>query len=308
MITKPMLATAVTDLATLRYPVLCTPKLDGFRCLKVNGQALTRSFKPVRNRFVREWIEANCPDGVDGELLLRHGTFSETASAIGRESGQPDFVFMVFDYVGGLRCESYERRMEALHALPASERVVKVLPRTCNTEAKLLAFEAECLEAGYEGVMLRAPGGPYKCGRSTETEGWLLKLKRFADAEAVVVGTYEGQTNLNAPERDAFGRTKRSTAQAGMIGRGELGGYVVRDVATGVEFNLGHNATRCERSPADLWRERAGLVGRWVKYQYQPSGMKTAPRFPQFLGFRPEWDRGEAPTGARTPVCQEEPA
>jgi len=286
-----MLATACTDTAAITYPVLCTPKLDGFRCLKVNGRALTRSFKPVRNRFVREWVEANCPDGVDGELLLRHGTFSETASAIGRESGQPDFVFMVFDYVDGLRCESYERRMEALHALPASERVVKVLPCTCNTEAELLTFEAECLEAGYEGVMLRAPAGPYKCGRSTETEGWLLKLKRFADAEAVVLDTYEGQTNLNAPERDAFGRTKRSTAQAGMIGRGELGGYVVRDVATGVQFNLGHASTRCDQTPVDLWLNRAALVGRVVKYQYQPSGMKTAPRFPQFLGFRPEWDR-----------------
>jgi hypothetical protein len=71
----------------LPFPVLATPKLDGIRCLKLGGKALTRSFKPISNRFVREWIEANLPDGVDGELMLRDGTFSETTSAIGRRDG-----------------------------------------------------------------------------------------------------------------------------------------------------------------------------------------------------------------------------
>ena len=98
-ITKPMLASKCERPDLLPFPVLATPKLDGIRCLKIGGKALSRSFKPISNRFAREWIEANLPDGVDGELMLRGGTFSETASAIGARDGQPDFVFHVFDIV-----------------------------------------------------------------------------------------------------------------------------------------------------------------------------------------------------------------
>ena len=75
-ITKPMLASKCENPHLLPFPVLATPKLDGIRCLKLGGKALTRSFKPISNRFAREWIEANLPDGVDGELMLRDGTFS----------------------------------------------------------------------------------------------------------------------------------------------------------------------------------------------------------------------------------------
>ena len=92
-ITKPMLAGKCEQPEALNFPVLATPKLDGIRCLKIGGRALTRSFKPISNTFAREWIEANLPDGVDGELMLRGGTFNATTSAIGRESGEPDFVF-----------------------------------------------------------------------------------------------------------------------------------------------------------------------------------------------------------------------
>ena len=40
-ITKPMLATKCECPAALRFPVLATPKLDGIRCLKLGGKALT---------------------------------------------------------------------------------------------------------------------------------------------------------------------------------------------------------------------------------------------------------------------------
>ena len=94
-ITKPMLADKCERLNALSFPLLATPKLDGIRCLKLNGRALTRSFKPVSNRFIREWIEANLPDGLDGELIVKGTTFNETAGHVGRESGEPDFTFAV---------------------------------------------------------------------------------------------------------------------------------------------------------------------------------------------------------------------
>ena len=210
-ITKPMLASKCERPDLLPFPVLATPKLDGIRCLKVGGRALTRSFKPISNRFAREWIEANLPDGVDGELMLRGGTFSETTSAIGRRAGEPDFVFHVFDYVAGGIEEPYAKRMRDLAALPDSPQVVKVLPVEIRNAAELAAYEERCLAEGYEGVMVRTPDSPYKCGRSTEREAWLLKIKRFEDAEAVVLATYEGH---DQPERRRAGCLRAHEAQS----------------------------------------------------------------------------------------------
>ena len=92
MITKPMLAGKCTDLDKLQYPVLATPKLDGIRCLIIQGEdgrphAVSRKFKPIPNHHIRKWLEGNCPVGFDGELMLRGGTFQETASAVMRHNG-----------------------------------------------------------------------------------------------------------------------------------------------------------------------------------------------------------------------------
>ena len=290
-ITKPMLASKCGDPQALPFPVLATPKLDGIRCLKVGGRALSRSFKPISNRFVREWIEANLPDGVDGELVLRGGTFSETTSAIGARDGEPDFVFHVFDMVVEGLSQPYAHRMANLgYWKITSDHVVKVLPVEIRNLAELEAFEEQCLAAGYEGVMVRTPDSPYKCGRSTEREAWLLKIKRFEDAEAVVLATYEGMSNQNEAGVDAFGRTKRGMAQAGMVGRGELGGFVVRHAESGVEFRLGYNHVAGGVDRVTLWHRRETLVGKLVRFRHQPSGAKDAPRFPKFVGFREAWD------------------
>ena len=88
-------------------------------------------------------------------------------------------------------------------------------------------------------------------------------------------------TNQNAAELDAFGRTKRSLAQAGMVGRNELGGFVVRHLKTGVEFRLGYNHIVGGIDRVTLWLRRETLVGKVVKFSHQPSGAKEAPRFPE---------------------------
>ncbi len=286
-----MLAETCEDISLLQFPVLCTPKLDGFRCLKINGKALSRSFKPIRNNFARQWIEANVPDGCDGELMLRNGTFSETAGALARESGEPDFVFQVFDYVSPTaQAFGYESRMVQLGEMILPDRCEKIIPVMCDNAAELTAFEEKCLAEGYEGVMMRTPSSPYKCGRSSVREGYLLKLKRFADSEAVILETFEKQQNTNEATEDAFGRTKRSSAQAGKVGLGVLGAFKVRDIKTGCEFNIAFNHTTSELSGEQSWNMRAALIGQVVKYKYQPSGMKDAPRFPTMLGYRPAWD------------------
>ena len=39
-----MLAVSCEDIEKIQYPVLGTPKIDGIRCLKINGKAVTEEF------------------------------------------------------------------------------------------------------------------------------------------------------------------------------------------------------------------------------------------------------------------------
>jgi DNA ligase-1 len=155
----------------------------------------------------------------------------------------------------------------------------------------LQIIEEKWLNEGYEGVMLRDPAGPYKQGRSSEKQGWLLKLKQFEDGEARVVDFVEECENTNTATTNALGRTERSTAKAGMVGKGRLGKFVVVGVGgtyDGVEFGVGGGFTAEMRQ--DLWTDRQLCLDKILKFKYFASGSKERPRFPVFLGWRDKRD------------------
>jgi DNA ligase-1 len=134
--------------------------------------------------------------------------------------------------------------------------------------------------------MLRATRSPYKQGRSTLKEGYLMKLKRFADMEAVVTAISEAQHNTNGHDNQGVHK-KRTSHQAGMVGKGMLGALDVvgingpfKDVA----FSVGSGFTEQER--VDIWEGGRDHIGKIIKVKYFPLGCKDAPRFPVFLGFR----------------------
>jgi len=300
MITKPMLAGKCSSAARLTYPVLATPKLDGIRCLIINGKAVSRAFKAIPNDYIRYTIEA-CINSYqfDGEIIIPNRSFNDLSGDVRRKDGRPtNFEYHVFDYVqestascNGLKVV-YSQRMRNLAALQnLAPFVVKVLPVTIANEAELLAYEEAQLALGYEGVMVRGPNSPYKCGRSSENEGYLLKVKRFEDSEAVVVGYEELMHNDNVATRDAFGRTERSTNQENLRPAGVLGKLVCqyRNAAGNmVEFGIGTGYDAKTR--AELWVKRDKLKNKIVKFKHQPSGADERPRFPVFLGFRDKWD------------------
>lgn len=292
---KPMLSGKVgDDLAGLRYPLLASPKIDGIRAVVLGGRLLTRSLKLVPNDFIRSVLEQPCFEGLDGELVAVDEQwcitdFQASTSAVMRRTGQPRVAFCVFDDVtayGMPFAARLERVFSRLKDAPISSiplKITDVPHRTIYAPDDLLEYEAHCLAEGYEGVMLRDPNGPYKYGRSTLREGWLLKLKRFEDAEAVVIDFEERMHNENEAYRDELGRTKRSSAKAGKVGTGTLGALVCRG-AGGVQFNVGTGFDDAQR--AALWAERDALPGRIVKFKHLPHGAKEAPRHPVFLGFR----------------------
>lgn len=235
MIKKPMKAATLEleDINKIKYPVLGTDKEDGIRCIKVNGKALSNSLKPIRNIFIRNHIEKYCPDGFDGELVIEGKEWNERSSGIMSEDGKPDFTYIVFDYVKDSQFAPYVQRMKDLAACPQISRIKYLLPTRINNETEFLAFEKKCLTKKKEGVMFRSPMGPYKFGKSTFNEGYLIKFKRFTDGEAIVISLYEKMHNTNIATTDALGHSKRSSHLIGQVPAGTLGGFWVRDIESG---------------------------------------------------------------------------
>lgn len=293
MISKPMLAGKCLDVAKLKYPVYVTPKLDGIRALMIDGKLVSRNFKSIPNNYIRKTFEDILPDNIDGELILNGekesgAEFGKTTSAVMSEDGEPDVKYYAFDYVKGNISKPYTERILDLQKSIKSSKVIILSPVKINNEKELLKYEAECLAKGYEGVMIRSGDGPYKCGRSTEREGYLLKLKRFEDSEAEIIGFEEQMSNQNEAEEDAFGRTKRSQAKAGMVAADTLGHLIVKDVKSGIDFGVGSGLNDAIRD--EIWKNKKKYMGKIIKYKFQPYGVKEKPRLPIFLGFREKGD------------------
>ncbi len=291
---NPMLATDAKDFDALTYPKLLSPKLDGIRCLIQGGLALTRSLKPIPNQHISNILSKTKLNGLDGELIVgppnAKDVWQATTSGVMTVSGQPDFQFFVFDdaaCAGGFakRLQSAKNRISLFGRRgPVAERLALVHHHSVFNQVELNQREEEYLLDGYEGVMLRDPEGPYKEGRATEKEGWLLKVKRFQDGEATVQACQEQLTNGNARTLNELGKMKRSSHAKGKTKAGRLGALLVKDLTTGVEFGIGTGFT--DKARWSLWAMRKELVGKVIKYKFQPVGVKEKPRFPVFLGFR----------------------
>lgn len=277
-----MLAARAKAPEDIRLPCLATPKLDGIRCLVVNGQALTRSFKLVQNAHIQQ-IVSQLPEGLDGELVAgdqHNWSFQETTSAVMSRAGTPTFRYWVFDKYSEL---PYNQRCDDLCNI-ASPYVLPVLPKAIHTLEELLEYEAACIHDGYEGVMTRTPDGPYKFGRSSMREQWLVKLKRYADSEAIILGFEEQLQNCNPIERNIFGYARRPGGRSTAQPKGTLGSLLVRDVCSGVEFSIGSGMD--DELRQEIWDKPGNFLGRIVTYRYQEAGIKDKPRFPRFVRFR----------------------
>jgi DNA ligase-1 len=269
------------------YPLLGTPKIDGIRALRLNQTLLSRSFKEIPNSYVRNYLSANTPEGLDGELIVVDAPFYETESGIMSESGIPDFRYLVFDYCPtGLEGVGYEKRLALLsNVLTHRPDEVSIVPTTLiHDSEQLKEYEEACLKEGYEGVCLRTPTSRYKEGRGTLRDSTLLKLKRFEDGEAVVLGFQELQRNENTPTTSELGLLKRSRQSSGLRNGGVLGALLVRGVRNDIEFKIGTGFTEKQRD--EFWQNRERLLGQLVTYKSQPYGKKEAPRIPVFKAFR----------------------
>ena len=170
--------------------------------------------------------------------------------------------------------------------MQGDDSVVVLTQTFINNMDELLQYESTAVDTGYEGVIIRSLDGRYKYGRSTLNEGLLLKLKRFEDSEALVIGFEERMHNANEKTLVKNGKAARSSHQAGLVGLGTLGALRVR--WRGIEFNIGSGFDADEAQY--IWDHQDAFLGKWVKFRYFPHGMKDAPRHTVFIGWRDERD------------------
>lgn len=280
---KPMLA-CEANLKALKFPVLASPKLDGVRALVRDGVVLSRSLKPIPNRHVQMMFGRPELEGFDGELILGDPTHPEayrrTVSAVMSIEGEHAVDFHVFD--------RWDRDYPYKEVSLSYWLIIPIYSTPIHNMEELEEYEVALLDKGYEGVMLRDPQSPYKFGRSTAKEGYLLKLKRFADSEAEIIGFEELMHNHNEATLNETGHIERSTKQVGLLPADTLGAIIVRDIHSGVEFKIGTGFTAAERQK--FWNLMSPIRGTLVKYRYFPTGSKEKPRFPSFQGFRHQID------------------
>lgn len=291
---KPNKAATCKDITAIRFPVICTPKLDGFRCTIQGGIALSNSLKALPSKLVQSRFACDAYEDLDGELIYGDPTaadvFKKTSSAVmsiewPEHLDRDELRLYVFDKFSDL---PYNARLAQLAVFIKDQYIVPLQAHRLADMDQLNDYEQYHTSMGYEGVMGRDPHGHYKQGRSTMLEGGLWKLKRFLDAEAEVIGFTELMHNANEATTNELGATARCHKQEGKVGRRTLGALIVKDIKTGVEFNVGTGFTEQERQT--IWDNTEYFWKKIITYKYFPIGVDKKPRHPVFKAFRAKLD------------------
>lgn len=233
---------------------LVSEKLDGVRCYW-DG---TRMWSRQGNRFFApDWFTAGLPlEPLDGELWIGRRQFQRTVSIVRRQAGNDlwrEMRFLMFD--APAHDGPFEERLDLVQMIIEMNKPQFAVAHTherCQGPDHLQELLANVIAMGGEGLMLRRPMSKYQAGRSST----LLKVKRFLEADARVVGRDPGS-----------GRHK-----------GRLGALLV-EMASGVRFCVGTGFSDSERMDPPP-------IGSLVTFRYQELSDGGVPRFPSFVRVR----------------------
>lgn len=266
-------------------PLYIQPKYDGIRCLiDEDGYARSRTLKLIRNRHIFNHLAGiSAIKGWDGEIVTyTNGVkddFNTVSSKVMSEYGMPVFKYNVFDY--------WDRKY-SFHFLDDADKIDWTM--FCpDVETVKTQCEFNLLR-GFEGSILRRPDSPYKSGRVTLKEFYLVALKSFVDSEATIVGIEEQMENTNPQTTNLLGLAQRSSHLSGMKGNGTLGALVCKHPDFEQTFKLGTGFTDKQREEMYMNFEEKYL-GKLAKFKYQANRTnKDKPISPVFLGIRDKED------------------
>ncbi len=304
---KPLLAENY-DESKLVFPLGAQAKIDGVRGLTTEGHLTGRSLKRHKNKYTTAFYSTKEYEHLDGELAAQDECHPDlcriTSSALSTIKGEPFTMWHVFDclrkeVIAAPYIERHKYLTQYVHYEQTQGRCMhaKVVPMTiCEDLAQLLRLDEEWLELGYEGTIIRGLNAAHKEGRSTVNQGQLLRIKRFIEAEAVVLAIEEGNVNENVAQTNELGRTFRTSHQENKVPNGMVGNLqcvVLADVMWDGEMVLlkGQIITV---SPGNMdhkmrkhyFDNQGEIVNKAITFKFFPKGIKTQPRFPTFKSLR----------------------
>jgi len=300
---NPSLAVTM-QLELLKFPLICTPKIDGVRGWAPHGSILCRSMEPPANLHTRKLFNNPLLIGCDGELCVgdpwNDSACRNTTSALNSIGGTPNVIWHLFDYVTRETFfQTYANRLDRLQDFlysiqgeEFSSRLMYVPHEWAHSLEELLEIEKRYVAAGYEGLVARSPDSLWRSGRASITSQSYLRLKRFEDREGEIVRLIEGTTNNNSLSYGTNGYAKRSTHAENMLPSGKVGSLVVRDFQSNklVTVSKGKlTATECER----YWGNPELIVGSIATYRIFPRGSVNLPRHPTLQNIRARFDMGK---------------
>ncbi len=305
---KPQLAEdAILD--KVQFPCIVQTKVDGVRALNLNGTLTGRSLDPFPGFGITEFFSKPEFIGLDGEMILGNDPAagrlcSLTTGAMGRfkdVTEMADLHWYVFDFVTertlGLSYESrYDWLREKVQRL--NHPRIHLMP-SAKTESRFFLDLAISIysQAGYEGTIIRSPSALYKEGRATQKGQQLWRVKPWSDFEMLVTGITEGNRNENEAKKNTLGRTERSSAQAGMVGNGQVGsiqGTLIADLVVnggsltipkGTPVTAGSGAMT-ELEAEYYFQHPEEILAHICKVKTMTHGVKDLPRFPTYVSHR----------------------
>ena len=230
-------------------------KYDGVRAYWNGQQLLSRAGNVIR---APGWFTSPLPaEPLDGELWLSRGMFDQLSGIVRRQNVVDqdwlEIKYMVFDLPGN--GSVFDQRIEILKEMinEINTPFIQLVKQEKILSHDLLIQKLdEVVDKGGEGLMLHLGSSTYKNYRSDN----LLKLKKFFDAEAVVIEHLPGKGKY----------------------KGMLGSILV-ETSDKKRFKIGSGFSNAERlvPPA---------IGAIITYRYFGHTNNGTPRFASFVRIR----------------------
>lgn len=315
---KPMLAIDATNaLDKISYPKLASTKLDGIRCIfHPKLGMVSRSLKPIQNKQLQEKFkpilnlvkEMNII--LDGELYGHNLTFQEiTRVCMTKDFNDPKTIkkfekldtktsilillesikFCCFE-VDNSQLDKFSER--ALFITQIDGRLFEERFKYFEVLNQILVHSKKdviktfnyFLKQKYEGAILRALDSPYKYGRSTLKEEYMLKVKPFETFDAPIKNVVQAtEVNPNAEKKiNELGRSVTSRLKEDRV-------LIKKACAFEVCYNdfvLKVSLAMTDVEKEEIWQNRDLYLGKMIEYKGMMIGAKDVPRHPVFVRFR----------------------
>jgi DNA ligase-1 len=290
---KPMLCpNEKVDLSSINYPLLASTKLDGIRCIFMDGRMVSRTLKEIPNKQLQEKMQKLKDYSrehkviLDGEIYgigmkfqaIMHFVMTEDLES---EELPDGLKFFCFDAIPNNPEESFISRSNFIKNLKLDNLVVVKQYEVYSKEDVEAMFNV-ALDGGYEGLVLKSLTGNYKFGRATIKSGDAYKVKPFLTFDGKIIGVEERFENTSDSYTDELGHSKKHDLKYCKKSTGIAGVFVV--MCDGREEKVvitGEEAFRRE-----VWENQNNYIGKWIAFKGMVVGSKDKLRHTVFIRMR----------------------